>query len=61
MIVIHVGNEEQARQVVLFTEFPCLLGSDFDASLAVYNDDCCICYTDSFFYFSHKIKIAGSI
>ena len=61
MIIIHIGDENQSGQIVLFAHLPCSLCAGFNAGLAVYNDNGSVCYADSFLCFSHEIKKSGSI
>ena len=61
MVVVHVGDKNDARQFELIAQLPCLFRADLDACLAVYNNDRRISHTDCFFYFTDKVKITRGI
>ena len=61
MVIVHVGDENNAWQFELITQLPCLFRADLDACLTVYNDDRCVRHTDCFFYFADKVKVTRSV
>ena len=61
IIHVHIGNKDHSRKFIFLAEIPCLLCSNLNTGLTGNNDDRCICCTDGFLNFSHKIEISGSI
>ena len=58
---IHVGDIEHSGKAVLLAQIPCLLRSDFNAALAVNNDDRRVSSCCSFFSLADEIEISGSV
>ena len=61
VIHVHVRDIDETGQLIFLAKFPCLLGADFNAGLAVNYDDSCSCGADCLFHFSHEIKITRCI
>lgn len=61
LVVVHVGDENDSRQVVLFAEVPGFFRAGLNAGLAVDDDDSGIRDAYSFLDFADKIKISGRI
>ena len=61
LVIVHVGDEDDAGQVVLFAQFPCLDGSGLDAGLTVHHDDGCVRRADCLFHFADKVKVSGGV
>ena len=61
IIHVHICNKDHSRKFIFLAEIPCLLCSNLNTGLTGNNDNRCICCTDGFLNFSHKIEISGCI
>ena len=61
VIIVHVGNENQFRETVLFAKLPGLLCPRFYARFAVYNNNSGVSYADCLLHLSYKIEESRSI
>ena len=59
--IIHSCNEEHSGKFLLFTHFPSLNGTYFNACLSVNYYYCSSCCIKCLLYFSYKVEITGTI
>ena len=61
IIHVHICNKDHSRKLIFLAEIPCFLCSDLNTGFTGNYNDCCICCTYCFFYFTYEIEISGSI